>query len=183
MMFKVEKIFIDGVYLISNVNFNDQRGSFVKTFSKEKFSQNDLKIDIKESYYSISKKNVIRGMHFQLPPHDHIKLISVPVGSIQDVVLDLRKKSPTYKKYFSVELSQFNKKSILLPKGIAHGFLSLMENSVTHYSVSSEYNNDLDSGVCYSSFGFDWKIQNPIISDRDLNFLNLEEFCLKNNPF
>lgn len=178
----IEKTSLDGVYIINNFNSEDIRGTFVKTFNKNFFEEKYLNLDVRELYYSISNKNVIRGMHFQLPPHDHEKLVFVPVGSIIDVVVDLRKSSSTYKMHTSVELSSENKRSIYIPKGLAHGFKSLTDQTVTVYNVTSEYSRDEDEGIHFNSFGFDWDVNDPIISNRDLNFRSLESFCLK-NPF
>ena len=121
-------------------------------------------------------------MHFQLPPHDHEKLVYVPQGAILDVVIDLRKKSHTYGNYISVELSDQNKKSIFIPRGFAHGFKSLLDDTITVYNVTTEYNSTADSGIHYNSFGFDWEVDNPIISRRDSTFVGIKNF-LDNNPF
>ena len=104
-------------------------------------------------------------MHFQLPPHDHEKLVYVPKGSVLDVIIDLRKKSKTYKQHICVKLSDKNKKSIFIPKGLAHGFKSMKDGTVTIYNVTSEYSADFDSGIKFDSFGFDWKCKNFIISN------------------
>tara|TARA_X000000950_G_scaffold14462_1_gene15654 strand:- start:28172 stop:28708 length:537 start_codon:yes stop_codon:yes gene_type:complete len=177
---KIESTIIQGVYILHNFNSTDLRGSFIKTFNNEFFNKNKINFLTKESYYSISKKDVIRGMHFQTPPYDHEKLIYVPQGEIIDVILDLRKKSPTYKKFISVNLSSQNNKSIFIPRGLAHGFKSLENNTITVYNVSSEYNAHSDCGIKFSSFGYDWKTDNPIISKRDSLFKSLKEF---NSPF
>lgn len=178
----IESTILEGVYIIHNFNAVDDRGLFVKTFNKNAFEEAKLSIDIRESYFSISQKNVIRGMHFQLPPHDHEKLVFVSVGAIIDVVVDLRKSSRTYKKYLSVELSGENKKSIFIPKGLAHGFKSLKDDTITVYNVATEYNPIADAGILFSSLGFDWQVTNPILSKRDEAFQVLDEFC-ENNPF
>mgnify|MGYP006087974143 FL=1 len=179
---KLEPTLLEGVYIIHNFNAIDQRGLFVKTFNKNAFKELNLDFEIKESYYSISKKNVIRGMHFQLPPHDHQKLVYVPKGSVIDVVIDLRKESKTYKKFISVKLSSQNKKSIYIPKGLAHGFKSLENDTITVYNVATEYDSGADNGVNYDSFRFDWEVTKPIISERDDALVTLNEFCEK-NPF
>ena len=178
----IERTILEGVFIINNFNASDDRGLFVKTFNKNLFLELNLNFEIKESYFSVSKKNVIRGMHFQLPPFDHEKLVFVPKGSIIDVVVDLRKNSSTYKKYISVELSDKNKKSIFIPKGLAHGFKSLEDNTITVYNVASEYNPKADAGIFYKSFGFDWEVEEPTISQRDAEFIGLNSFC-ENNPF
>lgn len=178
----IESTILEGVYIINNFSANDERGLFVKTFNKNIFDGVRLSLDIKESYFSISQKNVIRGMHFQLPPHDHEKLVFVPVGAILDVIVDLRKDSVSYKKHLSVELTALNKKSIYIPRGLAHGFKSLVNDTLTVYNVSTEYNQKADVGIHYNSFGFDWQLKNPIISRRDETFNGLDSFC-NNNPF
>ena len=172
----------EGVYIIDNFFSEDNRGLFVKTFNKDFLHKNNLDFEIRESYFSISKKNVIRGMHFQLPPHDHEKLVYVPKGTIIDIIIDLRKKSKTYKQFISVELSDENKKSIFIPKGLAHGFKSLKKDTITVYNVSTEYNPDLDSGIKIDSFNFNWNTEDILMSNRDKNFQSLDSFC-ENNPF
>jgi dTDP-4-dehydrorhamnose 3,5-epimerase/CDP-3, 6-dideoxy-D-glycero-D-glycero-4-hexulose-5-epimerase len=178
----IEKTILDGVLILNNFFAEDKRGVFVKTFNSNNFSDNNINFEIRESYFSISQKDVIRGMHFQLPPHDHQKLVYVPQGAIIDVVVDLRKDSETYKKFISVELSQENRKSIFIPKGMAHGFKSLEDNTITVYNVSTVYNPDSDSGIRFDSFGFDWITLNPIISKRDMNLDSMHLFDSK-NPF
>ena len=127
-----------------------------------------------------SKKDVIRGMHFQMPPNDHEKLVYVASGEIIDVVIDLRKKSNTYKEYITVKLTADNKKSIFIPKGLAHGFKSLKDDTITVYNVASEFKSKSDFGIKYNSFDFDWEILNPILSLRDRSLPNLDNF---NSPF
>lgn len=173
---------IDGVYIIETKKFEDLRGTFIKTFHDYTFAVNDKEITIKESYYSTSAKDVIRGMHFQLPPKDHAKLVYVPYGEIIDVVLDLRKSSISFGRYISLQLSGDNGKSIFIPKGCAHGFKSLKDGTVTVYSVTSEYDNLADSGIKWDSFEYDWGIKNPIVSERDSTFQAFLDFQ-KNNPF
>lgn len=156
--------------------FEDIRGQFVKTFTDEFFKLQGLNINIKETYYSISHKNVIRGMHFQTPPDEHIKLVYVPQGEIIDVVLDIRKNSPSYGKFFEIKLSAQNKKVLIIPKGLAHGFKSLQDNTNVTYMQTSCYSPNNDKGINYNSFGFDWKCSNPKLSDRDLSFPSLNDF-------
>jgi len=179
---KIEKTELEGVYIINNFNTSDCRGTFVKTFNKDVFTNNNLDFSIRESYFSVSKKNVIRGMHFQLPPRAHEKLVYVPFGSILDVVVDLRKNSSTYKKFISIKLSASNRKSIFIPKGLAHGFKSIEDNTITVYNVASEYDIKSDEGIKFDSFGFDWESDAALMSSRDKEFITLDRFC-ENNPF
>lgn len=167
---------LDGVYIIKNNIFEDERGMFIKTYQHDLFKQKKLCTDFKESYYSVSKKDTIRGMHFQKKPFDHEKLVYVLNGKILDVVVDLRKESSTFKEFLSLEISRENGYSIYIPKGCAHGFLALEDNSITVYNVSTIYNPDSDSGIRYDSFGMEWNIKYPIISKRDKSFNSIDEF-------
>jgi len=167
---------IDDLKILEPKIFEDTRGKFIKTFTDSFFKEKGLDISIKETYYSISHKNVIRGMHFQTPPHDHIKLVYVPHGSILDVVLDIRKESPSYGKYFSTELSSENGKVLIIPKGFAHGFKSLEDNTNVTYMQTTCYAPNNDDGIKYNSFGFEWDSSNPQISDRDVSFKLFNEF-------
>ncbi len=115
-------------------------------------------------------------MHFQTPPHEHIKLVYVPHGRILDVVLDIRKESSTYGKYFSTELSSENGKVLIIPKGFAHGFKSLEDNTNVTYMQTTCYAPNNDNGIKYDSFDFDWDCDEAKISDRDLSFKTLNTF-------
>lgn len=158
------------LYLMDYVSFNDDRGEFVKTIHAETFINHGLEYKFTESFYSVSKMNVIRGMHFQLPPADHIKLVYAITGSIIDVVLDIRRDSPTYGKFFSVELSAKNRRGIYIGKGFAHGFLSLENNTTVEYHTSTSQDRKLEAGVRYDSFGYNWNTIAPTVSIRDQNF-------------
>lgn len=167
---------IHGLKILEPKIFEDIRGQFVKTFTNEFFKLQGLNINIKETYYSISHKDVIRGMHFQTPPDEHIKLVYVPYGEIMDVVLDIRKNSPSYGNFFEIKLSAENRKVLIIPKGLAHGFKSLKNNTNVTYMQTSCYSPNNDKGINYNSFGFDWKCSNPKLSDRDLSFPSLNDF-------
>lgn len=176
----IEETFIQGLKVVKLNQFKDQRGSFIKVFNFDFFTENGLTTDFKESYYSISAKNVIRGMHFQTPPADHTKLVYLNSGRILDVVLDIRKDSPTYGHHFSVELNAENPLMLYIPSGCAHGFLSLEEHSMVTYLQTSCYNQACDSGIRFDSFGMNWGITDPILSDRDGMFVGMNEFA---SPF
>lgn len=166
----IKPTYIDGIFEVENKKFEDQRGLFVKTFQAEMFEENGLQSDFKESFYSVSKKNVLRGMHYQLPPHDHAKLAYVTSGEILDVALDVRKCSPTFGKCFSTKLSSENAKSLYMAKGFAHGFLTLSESATVVYLTSTVHTPGSDAGIKWDSFGCVWGVENPIISDRDKFF-------------
>ncbi len=166
---------LDRVFEIGNKKFQDHRGLFVKTYHFDEFEKNGLQTDFRESFYSVSKKNVLRGMHFQKPPHDHAKLVYVIDGEILDVAVDIRKNSSTFGKYFSTILSAENSKSLYVGRGFAHGFLVLSNNATVVYQTSNIHVPESDKGVRWDSFGFDWGIKKPIISDRDASFLSLKD--------
>ena len=172
---KFKNLDIEGVILVENFSSVDDRGIFVKTYSEDFFAGVEKELIFKESYYSISKKDVIRGMHFQKPPYDHHKLIHVLNGEILDVIVDLREHSPTFGQYLSLKLSALEN-GLLIPKGCAHGFKALVDNTAVVYNVTSCYNKESDSGIRWDSFGLDWDCVNPIISLRDRSFPKLSEF-------
>ncbi len=171
---------ISGLKVIEPNIFEDNRGKFVKTFNDSFFKEIGIDIDIKESYYSISKKDVIRGMHFQIPPYEHMKIVYVTYGKILDVILDIRKGSPSYGNTFSIELSSKNGKILVIPSGLAHGFKSLENNTNVSYLQTSVYSAEHDYGIRYDSFNFDWKCKNKNLSQRDLSFPLFKDF---NSPF
>ena len=172
----IAKTSLEGAYLLTLDAFEDNRGSFVKTFAETPLKEAGISFTLRESYFSLSKKDVIRGMHFQTPPHQHAKVVFCPQGAILDVIVDLRTASPTYGQYFAHELSAANHKAYYIPEGFAHGFKSLTDDAMTYYLVSSEYSRDHDTGIRYDSFGFDWQVKEPIISARDLSFVGLGEW-------
>lgn len=177
---KIIKTIFDSVLLIDMPKFDDERGSFIKWYDEDSFTKEGIQNCFKESYFSISDKNVIRGMHFQVPPADHEKLVSVSYGAVMDVILDLRKESPTYGKAESIVLSSDNHYALYIPKGFAHGFKSMQDGTVMNYLVATTHSPQHDKAIHWNSFGFDWKVKDPILSKRDQEALSLNEF---NSPF
>lgn len=165
---------IKEVNLIEQFRHDDARGAFVKTFHRANFLEAGIDFNLQESFYSTSVKDVIRGMHFHTNEMAHDKIIFCTSGIILDVALDIRKDSLTYGKYTSAILSFQNNNALYIPKGFAHGFATLSEEATTFYLVSGMYSKDHDAGVRYDSFGMDWGIKNPILSDRDLSFSGLD---------
>ena len=176
----IQPIPLAGACIITMPSSTDLRGSFVKTFSETLYRNSGIDFTLRESYFSFSKKDAIRGMHFQLPPHQHSKIVFCPQGAILDVMVDLRKDSPSYRQYFAHELSAANNKACFIPEGFAHGFKSLTDDALTYYLVSSEYNKQYDTGIHYDSIGFDWDVKTPILSARDQSFVTMAEF---DSPF
>ncbi len=169
---------IDGCFLITPKEFCDARGSFVKIFNADEYLEQEITLNMKEEFFSFSKENVLRGLHFQTPPYDHNKLVYCPMGRVLDFFCDLRKSSSTYGRCFSIELSEINNRALYLPKGIAHGFLSLQDNSLMIYKTDSVYNPDYDMGILWSSIDLDIGISSDdiIISERDMSFPKLSDY-------
>jgi len=177
---KIEPLLLSGAHRITLPAFPDMRGIFVKSFHQSSLNEAGLDFQLKESYYSLSNKGVIRGMHFQTPPHEHSKIVFCPIGAILDVIIDLRKNSSTYGQYHAEILSQDNHHAYFIPAGFAHGFKALSEGAMTYYLVSSEYHASSDTGIRWDSFGLDWDCTEPIISQRDQSFGALPDFT---SPF
>jgi len=171
---------LTGAKLLTLPASKDDRGVFIKTFNDELFRAAGMNFTLRESYFSTSRKDVIRGMHFQMPEHHHCKIVFCPYGAVLDVILDLRKGSPTYGQYFAHELSATNHKACFIPEGFAHGFRSLEDGSITYYLVSTGYSKHHDAGIRYDSIGFDWDVKDPVLSPRDLSFGALKDF---DSPF
>jgi dTDP-4-dehydrorhamnose 3,5-epimerase len=154
----------------------DERGSFVKVFHEDIFREHGLATHYAEEYYSASHRNVIRGMHFQTPPHDHAKLVYCVQGSVMDVALDLRRGSPTYGQHLTLTLSAQNGHMLYLPRGLAHGFCTPDEPALMVYKVTATYAPQHDTGLAWNSAGIDWPIAEPVMSARDRQFATLAEF-------
>lgn len=167
---------IEGLYLVRPYYYEDARGSFVKIFHNEEFSSHGLETSFKESFYSESAKRVVRGMHFQAPPYDHAKLVFSMSGEVMDVVLDLRKNSLTYGQFAAFWLTEKNKEMLYIPRGLAHGFCALTDKATLFYFTTSVHHKESDLGVRFDSFGFDWPVDDPIVSDRDRSFPAFGEF-------
>ena len=177
---KTKELSIPGAFEISCPFSEDQRGDFVKVLHSPSFTESGLESSFTESYYSTSKKGVVRGMHFQVPPHDHCKLVYSVDGEVMDVLLDLRKGSPAYGDYVTLTLSKTKRNSVYIPKGVAHGFLVKSDWATLVYMTSTEYNAAADKGVLWNSIGLDWGLDQPELSERDRGFVSLEEL---NSPF
>ena len=172
---------LPGVHLLQPKVFEDARGDFVKTFHAGAFSELGIAFAPVEEFFSTSQKGVLRGMHFQLPPHDHDKLVYCIRGRVLDVLLDLRKASPTYLQVASAELSRDNHHQFYIPSGVAHGFLSMEDDSVMVYKTTTVHAPSHDAGIKWDSIGFDWSLEiAPVVSPRDVGFPMLSDF---QNPF
>jgi dTDP-4-dehydrorhamnose 3,5-epimerase len=177
---EIKESCISGCLEITSHIHYDERGFFVKTFNYDIFSMSGLISEWKEDYYSVSKKGVLRGLHFQMPPYDHEKMVYCTEGSVLDAVVDLRSGSPTYGWHVLFEVSEEKANMIYIPRGLAHGFYVLSERATMVYKVSSVYAPEYDSGIHWKSAGIPWPDDKPIISKRDNGF---EQFRYFNSPF
>ena len=177
-MAKFEKTgtIFDGCYEIREEISDGRRVAF----SAEIFNGLGLDSDFKESLCTTSTKNVLRGMHFQTPPADHVKLVYCIDGEVMDVVVDLRKNSLTFGRHQKFLLSSENGRILYIPRGLAHGFLTLSDTATMIYNLTSVYSPENDKGILWSSCGIDWGITAPILSERDKKNPALAEF---DSPF
>lgn len=171
---------IAGCLILQAPAFRDERGVFVKTFQWQAYENAGLAVDFVEQFYTVSEENVLRGMHCQLPPHGHDKLVYCVSGSVFDAVVDLRAGSPSYGRYEVFELSAQDRQVLYIPEGVAHGFCVLDSPATLVYSVTSGHSPSHDSGIRWDSAGIEWPIESPIISARDRALPRLNEFA---SPF
>lgn len=177
--FEFEKLELPEAYLISNFHVGDERGSFTKLFEKNIFGAAGIKFSLNESFSSISSKYVVRGMHFQLKK-TQAKLVSVLNGKVWDCIVDIRKNSHTYKKWIGVELSDKNHRALYIPKGFAHGFVALEDNTIMLYQCDGVYDKESDTGILIDDkdLNIKWPIdlKQSIRSERDLHLMTLSEY-------
>lgn len=178
--FSFEPMDIEGAYVINSFFTEDNRGSFVKSFEKTIFKENGINFSCTEDFISHSIKNVVRGMHFQLH-HPQIKLVGVISGKVFDVIIDLRKESKTFGQYRGIYLSSENKTSLLIPRGCAHGFMSLSDDSIVSYKCDGKYDRDTDMGIlwCDKDINIKWPINDlsqAVLNARDKKQISFAEF-------
>lgn len=182
---EVYKTEIEGVLIIEPKVYCDARGYFFESFNSRVFAEKTgLRISFVQDNESMSTYGVMRGLHFQKPPHSQSKLVRVVKGSVLDVVVDIRKGSPTYGKHIAVELSANNHKQLFVPKGFAHGFVVMSESAVFQYKCDNFYAPQAEGGINIldNGLGIDWCVpmNQAILSEKDTKYV-----CLKNfdSPF
>ncbi len=164
---------IKGLYIIEPELKTDERGYFIKVFCKKELAKEGLTFDIVQANQSLAKKRgTIRGVHFQRKPKAEAKIVQCLRGAIYDVAVDLRKGSSTYGQWVGEELTEDNKKIFLIPRGFAHGFQTLSNNSEVLYFASEFYSPKYESGIRFNDpfFNITWPIKNPIVSEKDKNW-------------
>ncbi|MCB0734222.1 MAG: dTDP-4-dehydrorhamnose 3,5-epimerase [Flavobacteriales bacterium] len=173
---------ISGLKVILPKVFGDHRGYFFESYNETAFQNAGLPTHFVQDNQSMSHKGALRGMHFQIPPGAQGKLVRVIQGSVLDVVIDIRKSSPTYGKHFAIELSGENKKMFWIPEGFAHGFLTLEDNTIFSYKCTDVYRPDLEMGLPWddAELQIDWGVQQPLLSEKDTQHRSFSGF---NSPF
>ena len=175
---KIEKTDIDDLLIIYPQVFGDDRGYFMEAFNKKKLADFIGDNEFIQDNQSLSQKGVIRGLHFQNPPFEQGKLVRVIKGSVNDVVVDIRKNSSTYGKYFKIKLSESNFKMLWIPPGFAHGFETLEDDTIFAYKVTNDYNKESEGSILWNdkTLNIKWETKNPVISKKDGNGELFENF-------
>lgn len=166
----IEKFEIEGVVLFRPKVFNDDRGLFFESYNQLLFNEAiGESTEFVQDNISISKKNVIRGLHFQKPPYAQGKLVRVVKGKVIDIAVDIRKNSPTYGQHIAVELSGENKKMLWVPEGFAHGFVALEDDTFFSYKCTKFYSHASEDSILWNDkdLHIDWKVKSPILSEKD----------------
>lgn len=168
---KVTKTEIEGLVVIDPDCYGDHRGWFMETYNEAKMKETGIEVVFVQDNHSKSLvKGTLRGLHFQNNPMGQTKLVRCTKGVMLDVAVDLRKNSPTYKKWFSIELTEENKKQLFIPQGFAHGFLTLSDDVEVQYKVDNLYSKEHDRGIRYNDpeIGIDWGDIDPVLSEKDM---------------
>jgi dTDP-4-dehydrorhamnose 3,5-epimerase len=160
-----------GLVVLKPKIFEDSRGYFYESYNKKILSDNGINIDFVQDNQSLSSFGTIRGLHYQLIPHAQTKLVRIILGSVYDVAVDIRKGSPTFGKWFGIELTDSNKLQLLIPKGFAHGFSVLSEKAIVIYKTDDFYDKESERGIAHNdaTLNIEWKIPvtHYVISEKD----------------
>jgi len=161
--------------------FDDPRGYFFESYNKRKYHDLGLNADFVQDNISKSSKGVLRGLHFQNPPHAQGKLVQVLRGAVLDVAVDIRKDSKTYGEHYAIELNENNKLQFFVPAGFAHGFITLEDNTIFSYKCTNLYNKEAEGAIIWNDtdLNIDWRIKEPIVSEKDQQALTFKELDSK----
>jgi dTDP-4-dehydrorhamnose 3,5-epimerase len=174
---------LGGVYIIELEKNEDERGVFARSFCQNEFRAFGLKTEIAQCNFSQNKpQGTLRGMHYQVRPHEEAKLVSCFMGSMFDVIIDLRQDSPTFMDWLGVELSAENNKMLYVPEGLAHGFQTLTTNAVVYYQMFEFYHPESARGVRFNdrAFGVKWPLECSVISKKDLSYPDFKKKRINN---
>lgn len=160
---------LPGLRIIEPTVFKDARGYFYESYNQQLFAKAGITDVFVQDNQSVSHKNVIRGLHFQNPPYAQAKLVRTIKGAVLDVVVDIRKQSPTYGQTFCIELTEDNFLMLYIPVGFAHGFSTLADHTIFAYKCSNFYHKESEDTIYWNdpSLNIDWKVENPILSEKD----------------
>lgn len=169
MPFTFTKLKPDGLVLVEPRAFPDDRGFFMESYRESEFAAGGVPHRFVQDNHSLSRKNVIRGLHFQKEPRAQGKLVRVVTGAVWDVVVDLRRGSPTERRWTAIELSADNRRMLYIPGGFAHGFAALTDDVHLLYKCTEEYDASLDAGIRWNdpAIGISWPVSDPIVSEKD----------------
>jgi dTDP-4-dehydrorhamnose 3,5-epimerase len=161
---------LKGLFVLKPKVFEDERGYFYESYNQNLFKQAGINFDFVQDNQSLSQKGVLRGLHFQNPPHAQGKLVRVITGSVYDVAVDIRKDSTTYGKWFGLELNEKNKWMMFVPPGFAHGFLTLENNTIFSYKCTNFYNKASEDCLLWNDkdLNVNWNFDKPLLSAKDL---------------
>ena len=175
---EITKTRIEGLLIIVPKVYQDDRGYFFESWNKQIYKEIGLALDFVQDNQSFSKKGVLRGLHFQNPPFAQGKLVRVIRGSVIDVAVDIRKESETYGQYFSVRLSEANKKSFWIPPGFAHGFVTLEDDTIFSYKCTAVYNKESEGSLLWNDpdLNINWEEENLLVSHRDREAASFKSF-------
>lgn len=179
---EVTNIFIDGPLVLQPKVFYDERGYFYESYNKQAFEKAGITADFVQDNQSLSQKGAVRGLHFQAAPFEQGKLVRVIQGAVYDVVVDVRKNSPTYGKHFGIELTAENFTMFWIPPGFAHGFSTLKDNTIFSYKCTNVYNKPSEGGLLWNDpqLAINWEVEQPIVSDKDKLLPTFDNFI---SPF
>lgn len=178
-----KKTNLKGAYFLKAEVFQDERGFFLESFSEKVFAENGVNVKFVQDNHSMSlKKGVLRGLHFQVPPNEQAKLVRVTRGKVFDAIVDLRKESPTFGKWEGFELSAAGFEMLFIPRGFAHGYCTLEDNTEFMYKVDNFYAPESDSGIIWNdpTLNISWPVKNPILSEKDSKLQYFKDFI---SPF
>lgn len=175
---EVKKILIDGPLVIQPRIFYDARGYFYESYNNEAYVKAGIDVTFVQDNQSLSQKGAVRGLHFQAQPFEQGKLVRVIKGAVYDVIVDIRKESPTYGQHYGVELNEENFTMFWIPPGFAHGFSTLRDDTVFAYKCTNLYDKASEGGILWNdaSLAIDWNVENPIVSDKDQILPQFKDF-------
>jgi dTDP-4-dehydrorhamnose 3,5-epimerase len=168
---KINKIELEGVFIIEPDVFADARGFFMETYHQNRYREMGIDVTFVQDNLSFSRQGTLRGLHFQYP-RAQAKLVQVIQGKVLDVIVDIRRGSPTFGRWAGIRLSDQNQKQLFVPENFAHGYCVLSDTAIFTYKCSEFYSPEFEKGICWSDpdIGIEWPIKDPVLSDKDSRY-------------